>query len=335
MRSSATLQIAIEKLPPNLKEKWWLFVDETNEGRPDVCLLEKWLSRLSFVYEGMSQPTGERKEDHRRNANKTKQFSNYSNFSASSNVKEAQATITSHCPLTEGTHKILNCPMFRNMNVNDRYAAVRKQRLCYGCLGKGHAIKDCKVNACDINGRTKMHKRLLHSEEQMDEGNHAVNVSASTISQSNEVTNFLQIVPVSIQSRSNRLNTYAFLDSGSTVSFVNRSVNEKLREKSTDVTLNIADLHGTKDFGDRNDVHKNKATAFKSTFDRSVCTPINFIGNHKLRLPQAEAKLQPIGGSPEQNVQPDGHRHHSRSRCLRATKTLGLQDKYIVNLLPF
>ena len=50
LRSSATLQIAIEKLPPNLMGKWWFYVDETNEDRPDLCLLDKWLSRMSFVY---------------------------------------------------------------------------------------------------------------------------------------------------------------------------------------------------------------------------------------------------------------------------------------------
>ena len=33
----------------------------------------------------------------------------------------------------------------------------------------------------------------------MNKGNHAVNVSAATINQSNEVTSYLQIVPVSIQ----------------------------------------------------------------------------------------------------------------------------------------
>ena len=133
------------------------------------------------------------------------------------------------------------------MSVNDRYAAVRKQRLCYGCLGKGHAIKDCKVNACGINGCIKKHNRLLHSENQMDEGNHGVNVSAATINQSNEVTSFLQIFPVSLQSGGNRLNTYAFLDSGSTVSFIDQSVQKKLRAEGTDVTLNIAGIHGTKD----------------------------------------------------------------------------------------
>ena len=158
-------------------------------------------------------------------------------------MKETKQTQSDHCPLADGTHKKWNCPVFRNMSVNDRYAAVRKQYLCYGCLGKGHAIKDCKVNACGINGYIKKHNRLLHSENQMDEGNHAVNVSAATLNQSNEVTSFLQIVPVSIQSGGNRLNTYAFLDSGSTVSFIDQSVQETLRAQGTDVTLNIAGIH--------------------------------------------------------------------------------------------
>ena len=75
----------------------------------------------------------------------------------------------------------------------------------------------------------------------MDERNQAVSVIATTIDQSNEVTSFLLIVLVSIQSGGNRLNTYAFLDSGSTVSFTDQSV------QGTDVTLNIAGILETKD----------------------------------------------------------------------------------------
>ena len=81
----------------------------------------------------------------------------------------------------------------------------------------------------------------------MDEGNHAVNVSGATINQSDKVTSFLQIVPVSIQSGHNRLNTYAFLDSGSTVSFIDQSVQKKLQAAGTDVALNIAGIHGTRE----------------------------------------------------------------------------------------
>ena len=113
--------------------------------------------------------------------------------------------------------------------------------------GEKHAIKDCKVNACSMNACTKKHNRLLHSENQMDEGNQAVNVNAATIDQSNEVTGFVQIVPVSTQSGSSQLNTYAFVDSGSTVSFIEQSIQEKLRARGTDNTLNIVGTHGTKD----------------------------------------------------------------------------------------
>ena len=148
-------------------------------------------------------------------------------------------------PQADGTHKIWNCPVFKSMNVTDRYAAVRKERLCYGCLGKGHAIKDCKVHPCGINGCAKKHNRLQHSKNQMEEGSHAVNVSAATIDQGNQVTSFPQIVPVSVQSGGNRLTTYAFLDSGSTVSFIDQSVKDQLQAKGTDVTLNIAGIHGT------------------------------------------------------------------------------------------
>ena len=229
LRSSSTLQVAIEKLPPNLKEKWFFFGDECNEDRPDLTLLEKWLARMAFVHQGMPSNKSERKEDDRPNANKEKRLLKSSNNSASSNANETKQMQNNKSPLADGTHKIWNCQIFKSMNVTDRYAAVRKERICYGCLGKGHAIKDCKVYPCGINGCTKKNNRLLHSENQIDEGSQAVNVSATTINQSNQVTSFLQIVPVSVQSGGNRLNTYAFLDSGSTVKVSTTNYKPKAR----------------------------------------------------------------------------------------------------------
>ena len=184
-------------------------------------MFEKWLSRMAFMHRAFSAFKWERREEDRRNTNREKRFSKTSNFSASSNLQEIKQTQSDQCPLADGTPKIWNCPSFENMSVNDRYVAVRKERLYYGCLGKGHAINDCKVKACGINRCTKKHNRMLHSENQMNEGNHAVNVSAASTNQSNKVTSFLQIVTVSIQSVRNRLNTYSFLDSGSAVSFIN------------------------------------------------------------------------------------------------------------------
>ena len=199
------------------------------------------------------------------------------------------------------------------MNVIDRYAAVRKQRLCYGCLRKEHSIKDCKANACGINECTKNHNRLQHSENPMDQDNHAVNVTAAKINQINEITSFLKIVPVSIQSGSN---TYAFLASGSTISFIDHGVNEKLQAKGTDATAqNISHTRKEK-FEDRKGSSPNKGTTFNDAFNRSVCTLVNHLGKYKLQLPWNEPKLQSPECSTQQKLQLDGSWHHTRSRCL-------------------
>ena len=106
LQSNSTLQVAIEKLHPNLKEKWFFFVDECQEDRPDLTLLEKCLARMAFVHEGMPSTKSERKEDDRPNANKEKRFSKSSNISASSNANETKQMQNNNCPLADGTHKI-------------------------------------------------------------------------------------------------------------------------------------------------------------------------------------------------------------------------------------
>ena len=175
LQSSSTLYMAVDKLPQILKEKLWFYVDERDEDWPDLIMFGAWLSKIVIAHEGFSAFKGERREGERRSTNKDKRFSKTSNFCTSSKVKETKKMQSDHCPLDDGTQKIWNCPLFRKMSVNDRDAAVRKQRLCYGCLGKGHATKECKVKAFGINGCIKKHNRLLHSQNQMDKGKHAVN----------------------------------------------------------------------------------------------------------------------------------------------------------------
>ena len=150
----------------------------------------------------------------------------------------------------------------------------------------------------------------------MDEGNHAFNVSAATINQSNEVTKFLLIVPVSIQSGSNRLKTYVFLDNGSMFSFMNQCVQETLRAQGTDVALKKSCYTGNKGSEERKGSSQNRGTTIKGASDRSVCTPVNLLWEHKLQLQQAEAKLHSLECSTQQKLQHDRSWHHSWSRCL-------------------
>ena len=115
LQSSWTPYMAADKLPQVLKEKWWFYVDDKDEDWPDLIMFEKWLSRMAFVHEGFSAFKGGRKDEDRRSANRDKRFSKTLNFSASSNVKEVKQMHNDQCPLADGTHKIWNCPLFRNM----------------------------------------------------------------------------------------------------------------------------------------------------------------------------------------------------------------------------
>ena len=171
--------MAIEKLPSNFKEKWFFFVDECQEDRTDLTPHVKWLTQMAFVHEGMPLTKSEWKEDDQPKANKENPFLKSSKVSASSNANKTKQTQNNNRPLADGTHKRWNCPVFKSMNVTDHYPTVRNERLCYGYLGKGHAINDCKVRPCGINGCTKKHNRLLHSENQMDEVGQAVNYKRS------------------------------------------------------------------------------------------------------------------------------------------------------------
>ena len=98
-----------------------------DEDWTDLIMFEKWLSRMASVQQVFSAFKGERRED-RRSTNRDKRSSKTTNFSSSSNVETKQMQ-TDYCPLPDGTHKIWNCALFRNMNVNDRHAAVRKATL--------------------------------------------------------------------------------------------------------------------------------------------------------------------------------------------------------------
>ena len=184
------------------------------------------------------------------------------------------------CPLADGSHKFWNGPLFRKMSVNDRYVAVRKQRLCYGCLGKGHAIIDLKPTPAVSMDASKT-TRLQHTENQMDECNQAVNVS--------------------IQSGCNRLNTYAFFDSVSSVSFIDQIVQENLRPESTDVALNITGIHRTKDLKTERVPLKIKGLLSKMHSIEAFAQPSISLGNRNDNYNKLKQSLNHLNNVPNKS----------------------------------
>ena len=70
------------------------------------------------------------------------------------------------CPLCKEGHKLSSCPEFRIMLVKDKFAFVKKKKLCTRCLIPGHIQNYCTSHpgiTCNIDGCKKRHHRQLHN----------------------------------------------------------------------------------------------------------------------------------------------------------------------------
>ena len=133
------------------------------------------------------------------------------------------------CSFCDGAHKLEVCKSFVARSLKDRYTHLKTKGLCFGCLRKGHITKKCRNKlTCSICGRR--HPTPLHDESKIrkpddsavrnaglpsdDKG--AGNVVISSVNTSCAMA----IVPVRIKAKNSAYSilTYAFLDSGSSIS---------------------------------------------------------------------------------------------------------------------
>ena len=86
--------MAVDKLPHNLKEKWWFHVDNKDEDWPDLVMFEKWLARMTFLLASFSIYEEEQKVDDQKTGGEDQEFPKGLNFTANSNEKEPRKLIS-------------------------------------------------------------------------------------------------------------------------------------------------------------------------------------------------------------------------------------------------
>ncbi|XP_028407785.1 uncharacterized protein LOC114530363 [Dendronephthya gigantea] len=71
------------------------------------------------------------------------------------------------CYVCSEDHRVVECPVFSSCSTDERIQHVKKQRLCFSCLNRGHVTKDCRSKAkCDVDDCTHFHHRLLHASKE-------------------------------------------------------------------------------------------------------------------------------------------------------------------------
>ena len=192
------------------------------------------------------------------------------------------------CILCGGGHAIFHCTLFRNKTKADRLLLMRQKRLCDNCGKKGHIAKFCfQKSACSFDKCELKHHALLHRE--VNRSNPiAVPTSQSSSPSSNCASTYftgqtcgtnagsvyLNVVPVCVAAGNKRVNTYAFLDQGSTTTLCDHRLLEKLDLKGEPTEFTITT------------VNEDKA---KKTGAKVSVTVLSLSGDKHLNIPEVLA----------------------------------------------
>lgn len=74
-------------------------------------------------------------------------------------IKQKAPCIFCNC----SKHETRDCRKFQNLDIPARWKWVRREKLCFNCLGSGHFGRQCRESGCRVRGCRVLHHSLLHS----------------------------------------------------------------------------------------------------------------------------------------------------------------------------
>ncbi|XP_043661589.1 uncharacterized protein LOC122625564 [Drosophila teissieri] len=171
------------------------------------------------------------------------------------------------CPICGEQHGILNCREFIGASPQERWSNVKRHRLCFVCLRSGHTARSCYTQGeCQINGCRREHHRLLHGAARRpslrgghrdQERNRQPAVPSNSLERGapREAGTPMQrnlscvdaeggrllfrILPVTLYGAGRKVDTYALLDEGSSVTMIDDELRKDLGVQGERRQLNI------------------------------------------------------------------------------------------------
>lgn len=147
----------------------------------------------------------------------------------------------SKCLSCGQTHKLYECSKFKEMSTKQRKHFATKHKLCFSCLHANHVERNCRyAKICNIDGCKGNHNRLLHFQR-CESGNRRKMKKIITFDSDdddddyddnhNHSSIYYQIIPVTLMNGNKQIETYAFMDSGSSVSLIDSKITKYLEVK--------------------------------------------------------------------------------------------------------
>ncbi|XP_055585027.1 uncharacterized protein LOC129737887 [Uranotaenia lowii] len=165
-----------------------------------------------------------------RDRSKSKGFINLHNEtggeSDQSDLHEQQRQKARECVFCGKTgHRMRECFKFKGLSVDERWNKARALKVCFSCLCS-HGRRSCRsASICNIDGCEHRHHPLLHGTK--PDQNATLQVAEHHTHRTNEAATIFRLLPVTVYGPKCAVETYAFVDEGSSLTLVeNDLVNE-------------------------------------------------------------------------------------------------------------
>ncbi|XP_067626860.1 uncharacterized protein [Eurosta solidaginis] len=249
--SPMLLDELIAKLPMSKRIEWGRHA-ATMPARPTILHFSDWLTSIANVVCTIS-------DDCQLAAREPKRRT----------VLHVDDTTLRSCPICQGQHKPSECKRLTGATVADRWTLVKSRRLCFACLNGGHITSNCRRRkVCDIDGCSRAHHKLLHESrsERPPAPSTSSSRSASLVTSrstsplnnarqqplsdkgatvlscstnSPKVKLLYRILPGTLYGKQRRVDTYALLDEGSSITMMEDSLVKELNLVGRSYSLNV------------------------------------------------------------------------------------------------
>lgn len=219
------LQELVDKLPPTIKLNWAMHKLNLNET--SLTTFSEWISQMAMAIGEVTVPKHQNPFDKRPSKDKGYLHQHVEAENYPERVVDNNTQIKNTCKACSSpAHTIANCPQFIQMNRNEKWQIVHANILCRQCLNN-HGRRRCRINRqCGIEGCERMHHPLLHAKPQSPPTENTQH-PANTHRQSKSPILF-RIVPITLYGERKSVDTFAFLDEGSSLTLLEQDLADQL-----------------------------------------------------------------------------------------------------------
>lgn len=157
--------------------------------------------------------------------------------------REKASGVVKVCLFCGAGHALVQCHLLERKMYSEKMSFLKQNGVCFGCLCNGHRSKDCRKHlsckVCNLKRPTMLHVHSKEKETSSEQakmrpeaanGKALISVQSSGLTGAGEHDCTLSILPVKVKSKKGDkiLITYAFLDPGSSASFCNEGLMNRL-----------------------------------------------------------------------------------------------------------